>query len=89
MATVDTNQSGSKLTMERLQSEAIAFARSNGRTETGALYREGTRKGTTPEQAIAASLEANPEVYAAYRAKHNAGALIAQLQAAGAKIQFE
>ena len=42
---------------------------------------------TTPEQVIAAALEANPEAYGEYREIHNAGALVATLQRAGIKIK--
>jgi hypothetical protein len=72
--------------LERLQTEATAFSRSNRRVEANNLYVEGKRAGTTPEQAFASALEANPEVYAEYRDRHNATALIAQLQKAGVRI---
>ncbi len=44
-------------------------------------------RGVTKEQAYVAVLEANPEVYAAYREQHNAAPLMAQLKAAGIKVQ--
>jgi hypothetical protein len=77
---------GAKLSIDRLQSEATNFARSNGRATANNLYRPGTRTGTTPEQAFAAALESNPEVYAEARDKHNSAALVAQLQRAGYKL---
>ncbi len=85
----DTNNSGGgKLTMERLKSEADAYSRSNRRNVTTPLYGSAeTRVGTTPEQAFAAALEANPETYAEFRGKHNAAALVAQLRNAGFTIQ--
>ncbi len=91
MNTVDTNNpGGSKLTMDRIKSEADAFSRSNRRNVTSTLYVQGatTRVGTTPEQAFAAALEANPEAYAEYRNKHNASALIQQLRNAGVTLQL-
>jgi hypothetical protein len=72
--------------LDRLQSEATAFVRSNGRSETRNLYVPGTRKGTTPEQAFAAALEANPDTYGDFREQHNSRALVAQLQRAGVRI---
>jgi len=57
--------------MQDLEAEAASYAKQNR---------------ITKEQAVAQALEANPEVYAAYRARHNAGPMIAQLEAAG--IQF-
>jgi hypothetical protein len=79
---------GAKQAMDRLTSEATAFARANRFTEASNLYVPGKRKGTTPEQAVASALENNPEIYGQYRARHNAKALIAQLQGAGVSVQF-
>ena len=81
------NNAGTKVTVGRLQTEATAFARANSRTEANNLFFPGKRKGTTPEQAFAASLEANPEVYEQFREKHNAQALVQQLTKAGYKLQ--
>ena len=41
----------------------------------------------TKEQAFARLLDSDPEAYAAYRAQHNAGPMIATLEAAGVKIR--
>ena len=41
----------------------------------------------TKEQAFARLIEANPDVYAAYRTQHNAQALVAALQAAGVQLR--
>ena len=57
--------------MQDLEVEAASYAKQNR---------------ITKEQAVAQALEANPEVYAAYRARHNAGPMIAQLEAAGIKF---
>ena len=89
MHNVDVSKPGTgKLSMDRLESEARAFAKTNRNIPTSCLYGNGVRKGTTEQQAIAAALEDNPEVYASYRERHNAGALIAQLQRAGVSLQF-
>jgi len=58
--------------MQNLEREAAVFARQNH---------------ITKEQAVAQALEDNPEVYAAYRANHNAAPLVAQLEAAGIKFR--
>lgn len=87
MHMVDTNNGGgNRLTLDQLQNQATAFARANRTTISPNLYFPGTRKGTTPEQAFAAALESNPEVYASYREQHNAKDLIARLRAAGVKL---
>jgi phosphopantothenate synthetase len=51
-----------------------------------ALYVPGTTATLTKEQAVARALEADPEVYARYRAEHNARALVNTLKAAGVQI---
>lgn len=50
------------------------------------LYVPGTTAALTKEQAVARALEADPEVYAQYRAEHNARMLVDTLQAAGVQI---
>lgn len=50
------------------------------------LYVPGTTAALTKEQAVARALEADPEVYAQYRAEHNARALVNTLRAAGVEI---
>lgn len=72
--------------MAQLETEARALARSNRGVETPCLYCDGTRRGTTPEQAFAAALESNPEAYEAYRNRHNANAILNSLAAAGVRI---
>lgn len=69
--------------IEQIQSEATAFARAHRRAPANNLYVPGSRMGTTPEQAFASALEANPEAYSEFRGRHNAGVLIQQLRAAG------
>ena len=74
--------------IDKLQAEATAFARANGRTPTPAFYVKGAmRQGTTQEQAFAEALEANPGAYEAYRDSHNAKGLVEQLRRAGYKLQ--
>src|ERR1700727_2519660 len=74
--------------MAQIESEAKAFSRANRNVETNRLYGEGKRKGTTPEQAFAAALEANPQAYEQFRNSHNSKGLIATLKAGGVKISF-
>ena len=50
------------------------------------LYVAGAATAPTKEQAIARALEADPEVYARYRAEHNARSLVNTLRAAGIQI---
>ena len=62
------------MTIEELEREAIGIAfRAHG--------------GETKEQAFTRLLEASPELYAFYRAEHNAGPLLIALKAAGISIQ--
>ncbi len=51
-----------------------------------AMYVPGAAAALTKEQAIARALEADPEIYARYRAEHNARALVNTLRAAGVQI---
>ena len=51
-----------------------------------ALYVPGAAAAPTKEQAIARALEADPDVYARYRAEHNARVLVNTLRAAGIQI---
>ncbi len=72
---IDTNVNPNKTGaagLGALESEAAAFARQN--------------KGVTKEQAFAQMLEANPDVYAGYRAEHNARDLARTLEAAGYRL---
>jgi hypothetical protein len=86
----DTNNAaGAKLNIDRLQAEATAFSLANRRSEASNLYVPGKRTGTTPEQAFCAALEANPDGYDDFRAKHNSAALVAQLKQAGYRISSE
>jgi hypothetical protein len=50
------------------------------------LYVPGAAAAPTQEQAIARALEADPDVYARYRAEHNARVLVNTLRAAGIQI---
>jgi hypothetical protein len=50
------------------------------------LYVPGAATAPTKEQAIARALEADPDVYARYRAEHNARGLVNTLRAAGIQI---
>jgi hypothetical protein len=51
-----------------------------------ALYVPGAIAAPTKEQAIARALEADPELYARYRAEHDARTLVNTLRAAGIQI---
>ena len=51
-----------------------------------ALYVPGATAALTKEQAVARALEADPEVYAAYRAQHNARTIVRTLEAAGLRL---
>ena len=51
-----------------------------------AMYGPGAAAALTKEQAIARALAADPEIYARYRAEHNARALVNTLRAAGVQI---
>jgi hypothetical protein len=51
-----------------------------------ALYVPGAATAPTKEQAIARALETDPDIYARYRAEHNARALVNTLRAAGIEI---
>lgn len=50
------------------------------------LYVPGATAAPTKERAIASYYESNPEAYAAYRRQHNAGHVIATLEAAGIRL---
>jgi hypothetical protein len=50
------------------------------------LYVPGSEAKPTRERAIAQALEEDPEVYAQYRAQHNARPLVQALEAAGIKL---
>ena len=82
---VDPNK-GATARMQDLETEATAFARQNKGTVVENLYVPGQSRGVTKEQAVARALEANPEVYEAYRARHNAADLVRRLQEAGYQL---
>ena len=75
-------------TFKELEAEAVRDAEAlkfRGASLPG-LYVPGTTATLTKEQAVARALEADPEVYARYRAEHNARALVNTLKAAGIQI---
>jgi signal peptide peptidase SppA len=84
VSTVNPNKGAAR--MQDLEAEAATFARQNKGTLVDNLYVTGQSRGLTKEQATARALEANPEVYEAFRARHNAGALVRQLENAGYQL---
>jgi phosphopantothenate synthetase len=75
-------------TFKQLEAEAArdaAALKFRGANLPG-LYVPGTTAALTKEQAVARALEADPEVYARYRAEHNARTLVNTLRAAGIQI---
>jgi len=73
--------------LQRIEAEAAATARQNRGQMTPAMYVDGGHQvRMTKERAYAAALEADPESYEAYRAQHNAAAIIAQLERAGIRL---
>ncbi len=69
-----------------VEAQAQAFARQNKGQVTPAMYVPGAATKVTKERAYAAMLEEHPEAYAAFRAQHNARALIGTLEAAGIRL---
>jgi len=74
-----------KMTIQQLEAQAAVFARQHFGEETLNVYGIGST-AMTPERAYAQALEAQPELYAQYRAAHNAGALVATLRKAGFQV---
>ncbi len=75
-------------TFKELEAEAVRDAQAlkfRGASLPG-LYVPGTNATLTKEQAVARALEADPEVYARYRAEHNARTVVNTLKAAGVQI---
>jgi hypothetical protein len=75
-------------TFKQIETEAASDAHAlkfRGASLPG-LYVPGAATAPTKEQAIARALEADPEVYARYRAEHNARSLVNTLRAAGVQI---
>jgi hypothetical protein len=75
-------------TFRQIEAEATRDAmalRFRGASLPG-LYVPGAAAAPTKEQAIARALEGDPEVYARYRAEHNARVLVNTLRAAGIQI---
>ena len=75
-------------TYQQLESEAArdAQALKFRAAALPGLYVASATPAPTKEQAVARALEANPEVYARYRAEHNARPLVNTLRAAGVQI---
>jgi signal peptide peptidase SppA len=73
--------------VQELEAQAAALARQNRSQITPGLYVSGTATKVTKERAYAQMLEEHPEAYAAFRAQHNAQALIATLEAAGVRLR--
>jgi signal peptide peptidase SppA len=73
--------------VQELEAQATSFARQNRGQVTPGMYVNGTATRMTKERAYSAMLEEHPEAYAAFRAQHNAKALVATLEAAGIRLQ--
>ncbi len=73
--------------IQELEAQAAALARQNQSQITPGLYVSGSATKVTKERAYAQMLEEHPEAYAAFRAQHNAKALIATLEAAGVRLR--
>ena len=72
--------------VQELEAQATSFARQNRGQATPGMYVYGTATRVTKERAYSAMLEEHPEAYAAFRAQHNAKALVATLEAAGVRL---
>lgn len=83
---VNANVNDGALSMTALEAQARQLVNTQRGQQVAMLYGQGTRTSTTPEQAMAAMLESNPEVYEAYRNKHNASALVNRLRSAGFEL---
>lgn len=73
--------------IQELEAQAVSLTRQNRGQVTAGLYVSGTASKVTKERAYAQMLEEHPEAYAAFRAQHNAKALIATLEAAGVRLR--
>jgi ClpP class serine protease len=72
--------------MRQLEAQAVAFARQKHGQMTEAMYVPGSTAKVTKERAYAQMLEEDPQLYEAYRAAHNARALVRTLEAAGIRL---
>ena len=72
--------------VDSLESSAATVARQSRGTITSGVYVPGEHK-VTKERAVASALESSPDLYAAYRAAHNAAPIIRQLQDAGIELR--
>ncbi len=69
-----------------IEAQDTSYARQNRGQVTQGMYVNGVTTKVTKERAYAAMLEEHPEAYAAFRAQHNAKALVATLEAAGIRL---
>ena len=72
--------------IQEVEAQAVAFARQNRGKVSAGLYVSGTDTKITKERSYALMLEEHPEAYVAFRAQHNAKALVATLEAAGIRL---
>lgn len=72
--------------VQEIEAQAVSYARQNRGQATQGMYVNGVSTRVTKERAYAAMLEEHPEAYAAFRAQHNAKALVATLEAAGIRL---
>jgi ClpP class serine protease len=75
--------------MQELEAQALVVARhskATGASMANVYFSEESR-GATKEQCMARALEAQPEIYEAYRLAHNAAPVVAALRASGIEIR--
>ena len=75
-------------TFAQLEREAIAKARSQRAVTPNIYVQNGGATRLSEARSVADALEANPETYGEFRDRHNAQALVTQLQRAGVRLQF-
>ena len=86
MITPRTNTSTEAAVMRQLETEAKALALRSQGTVTSGLYAPSERRGMTKEQAMARTLEDNPESYEVFRKAHNAAPVLRALRDAGIEL---
>ncbi len=86
MITPRTNLTTEAAVMKQLETEASAAVLRSRGTVTSALYVPGETRGITKEQAMARTLEDNPDVYETYRRAHNAAPVLRALRDAGIQV---
>ena len=83
MITARTTKTTETVITQQLETEATLAARQSRGTLQANLYVPGESRGITKEQAMARTLEENPEAYEVYRKAHNAAPMVKALRDAG------